>query len=58
MKWISATIRQLKVKSPSTRREWIEIDIAKVVKGICDQSPSTRREWIEIRGILSDFKNG
>ena len=25
--------------SPSTRREWIEIDIAKVVKGICGRLP-------------------
>ena len=33
--------------SPSTRREWIEIDVCEIMYGIT-RSPSTRREWIEI----------
>ena len=42
-------------RSPSTRREWIEMAAVKVsYPGGC-QSPSTRREWIEIgRFRLSD----
>ena len=35
-------------QSPSTRRAWIEIDIASVTFFAHAVSPSTRRAWIEI----------
>ena len=35
------------VESPSTRREWIEINTP-IHTSAYTQSPSTRREWIEI----------
>ena len=35
------------LKSPSTRREWIEI-LLLFLRSVCYKSPSTRREWIEI----------
>ena len=38
-------------RSPSTRREWIEITRASIIWGKAS-SPSTRREWIEIRHVL------
>ena len=34
-------------KSPSTRREWIEMENWRLRNSVC-ASPSTRREWIEI----------
>ena len=41
------------VASPSMRREWIEIDDAKMADWQ-GESPSMRREWIEIRKDCSD----
>ena len=35
-------------KSPSIRREWIEINLQKEIQRI-RESPSIRREWIEIQ---------
>ncbi len=44
--------------SPSTRREWIEIDSGKQSASI-PLSPSTRREWIEInRKFNADHRSG
>ncbi len=43
-----AVIMDVCFKSPSTRREWIEIDYDSGSKYLCYRSPSTRREWIEI----------
>ena len=43
--------------SPSTRREWIEINIEKIAGKMC-QSPSTRREWIEIADTWEPVSNG
>ena len=40
------------VKSPSTRRAWIEI-IYEVLPAILELSPSTRRAWIEIKLSLN-----
>ena len=37
-------------KSPSTRREWIEIGGANTAQAVY-WSPSTRREWIEIGAV-------
>ena len=37
------------MKSPSTRREWIEIVKNNSATLYADESPSTRREWIEIK---------
>ena len=39
--------RHRPVKSPSTRREWIEI-AQSIHQNGTKRSPSTRREWIEI----------
>ena len=38
----------LLLKSPSMRREWIEIFPFPDNETVSDQSPSMRREWIEI----------
>ena len=40
--------------SPSTRREWIEIESAQEVREL-GESPSTRREWIEILTQITHF---
>ena len=39
--------------SPSTRREWIEINL-RHERRIAERSPSTRREWIEIKSKKDD----
>ncbi len=36
------------IQSPSTRREWIEMDVGGAANILSVTSPSTRREWIEI----------
>ena len=38
-------------RSPSTRREWIEIRCTVRVCSQQQRSPSTRREWIEIKTV-------
>ena len=40
------------VRSPSTRREWIEISGDSENGRLCE-SPSTRREWIEMSFAIS-----
>jgi len=37
-----------RLRSPSTRREWIEMLSSDKIRLYVNQSPSTRREWIEI----------
>ena len=37
-------------KSPSMRREWIEIPLTIFLTSIFPTSPSMRREWIEMHG--------
>ena len=39
---------EVRVRSPSTRRAWIEIYGATLKNGMVAESPSTRRAWIEI----------
>ena len=39
------------LKSPSSRRAWIEIGPAKSTRAIWKRSPSSRRAWIEIQFI-------
>ena len=41
-------------RSPSMRREWIEMDVLMLVKPSIRMSPSMRREWIEIHHIFRD----
>ena len=42
-------------RSPSTRREWIEIPSTQQPISTSG-SPSTRREWIEIQNIHIDLR--
>ena len=44
-------------KSPSMRREWIEI-CGGFHRGHVDRSPSMRREWIEIRDVIDKIHMG
>ena len=46
----SRTRRRKKIRSPSARREWIEI-CTRWVTAASISSPSARREWIEISSI-------
>ena len=48
MKWFFRFPYGDRSKSPSMRREWIEIYIWKYVEIFVFGSPSMRREWIEI----------
>ena len=41
-------------KSPSMRREWIEIPTSIFIFCTSKESPSMRREWIEISGHGSE----
>ena len=44
------------MRSPSTRREWIEISTMYGLSNKLCASPSTRREWIEMfRAIYGGF---
>ena len=36
------------LKSPSSRRAWIEIELKKMLVQLTQTSPSSRRAWIEI----------
>ena len=45
-------------KSPSMRREWIEIRLEIDIAGVPHTSPSMRREWIEIIITHSLFRLG
>ena len=47
LNWKLALWATSRETSPSTRREWIEIQFYQNVRNRI-QSPSTRREWIEI----------
>ncbi len=47
------TLAGMVTESPSTRREWIEIDIVTYIIIAPLVSPSTRREWIEIAPGIS-----
>ena len=46
--WVMADKLAEKLRSPSTRREWIEITVFRHSLHRMATSPSTRREWIEI----------
>ena len=48
MKLLPAPHGGTRQRSPSIRREWIEIEIRTVEKNGEPWSPSIRREWIEI----------
>ena len=49
MKYLTVTVdRLIGVKSPSARREWVEIFSALRGRVWGDESPSARREWVEI----------
>ena len=56
MKWIFRISLKSKTKSPSMRREWIEIRRYIQYVSKSTMSPSMRREWIEmpitLRNIL------
>ena len=43
--------------SPSTRREWIEINSCPCRRVSAYRSPSTRREWIEILHQMTIWRN-
>ena len=47
MKFHFSTPPRYPIRSPSMRREWIEI-IDNKTFGMIERSPSMRREWIEI----------
>ncbi len=47
MKYLAKSILKRIEQSPSTRREWIEIDWTDL-RDASHASPSTRRGWIEI----------
>ena len=47
MKWGGTSLACGGEESPSTRREWIEIQLLALYQQL-EESPSTRREWIEI----------
>ena len=49
MKYTATPSVQRCERSPSMRREWIEIAISESQKTAIYQSPSMRREWIEMR---------
>ena len=48
MKWGGTSLACGGEESPSTRREWIEIQLLALYQQL-EESPSTRREWIEIK---------
>ncbi len=43
-----AKVKELREKSPSIRREWIEILQLYGILAVRKRSPSIRREWIEM----------
>ena len=48
LKFFNKAICTSGAKSPSMRREWIEIDQGRMAIHRIGESPSMRREWIEI----------
>ena len=48
MKYIRKAVEDMEKRSPSARREWIEIASACSCSSASRESPSARREWIEI----------
>ena len=48
MKYCHRPVHIAGVKSPSMRREWIEILMSLLERRIIYPSPSMRREWIEM----------
>ena len=48
MKFTRERIMPISIRSPSIRREWIEMYTKNINRQSNRQSPSIRREWIEI----------
>ena len=51
MKFTRERIMPISIRSPSIRREWIEMYTKNINRQSNRQSPSIRREWIEISSI-------
>ena len=44
--------------SPSSRAEWVEIEVAADIKAEARASPSSRAEWVEISSFLISLSFG